>query len=201
MKPAIGLALYLSRRAPDERRQTTRSLRTRLVANLVAVLILGLCASFSAQNYFSGLARLPDKARKPQGIPAYAIQIEAVESEAVKLPAEFRMALYENLIEEVRKTGKFLLVYRSGERVPEGGPDLVVLRTRVEGFKEGNQRKRDVTTVAGATSIKVRVEVAARDGRQLLDRQVEGKVRFFGDNLRATYNLSKAVAKILREFL
>jgi len=41
--------------------------------------------------------------------------------------------------------------------------------------------------------------VAGRDGNLLVDRKVEGKVRFFGDNLRATYDLSKAVSKILLE--
>ncbi len=184
-----------------DRLSITPGFRARHAASVLAALILAVRAILSAQNYFSAQSLLPEQAQKPQGIPVYTIKIEAVESEQVKLPAEFRMALYENLIEEVRKTGKFLLVYRSGERVPEGGPDLVVLRTRVEGFKEGSQRKREVTTVAGATSIKVRAQVAARDGRLLVDRDVEGRVRFFGDNLRATFNLSKAIAKILRESL
>jgi len=142
---------------------------------------------------------LPVKAKKPAKFAASAIQILRVESDEVKLPPEFQLALYENLIEEVRKTGKFERVYRDGERGAEAVPDLLTLRSIVRGFKEGSARARQVTTVAGATSIKVRVQIAARDGRMLVDRDAEGKVRFFGENLRATYNFAKAVAKILRE--
>ncbi len=53
--------------------------------------------------------------------------------------------------------------------------------------------------VAGATSIKVHAQFVTRNGQTLLERDIEGKVRFFGENLRATYNLSKAVAKVVRE--
>ncbi len=55
-----------------------------------------------------------------------------------------------------------------------------------------------MTTVAGETSIDLGVQVTGRDGNVLVDRDVEGKVRFFGGNLRATYDFSKKVAEILR---
>jgi hypothetical protein len=32
-----------------------------------------------------------------------------------------------------------------------------------------------------------------------VDRDVQGKVRFFGENLRATYDFSKKVATIVRD--
>lgn len=136
---------------------------------------------------------------KPAKIVPVAIQILKVESDEVKLPPAFQMALYENLIEEVKKTGKFPYVYRDGERAAANVPDLLTLRTIVRGFKQGSARARQVTTVAGATSIKVRVQIATRDGRLLVDRDAEGKVRFFGENLRATYNLAKSIAKIVRK--
>ncbi len=146
-------------------------------------------------------APVPAKApaAKPAKLSASAIQILAVESDEVKLPAEFRMALYENLIEEIRKTGKFGRVYRDGERGAGDVADLVTLRSTVRGFKEGSARARQVTTVAGATSIKVHVQLAARDGRALLERDVQGNVHFFGENLRATYNFAKGAAKLIRE--
>lgn len=141
----------------------------------------------------------PPEQAKPAKISASAIQILKVESDEVKLPAAFQMALYENLIEEVQKSGKFQRVYRDGERGAADVPDLVTLRSTVRGFKQGSARARQVTTVAGATSIQVHVQVATRDGQLLVDRDVEGKVRFFGENLRVTYNFAKSVAKILRE--
>lgn len=141
----------------------------------------------------------PAQEAKPAKIAPVALQILKVESDEVKLPPAFQMALYENLIEEVKKSGKFPSVYRDGERAATNAPDLLTLRTIVRGFKQGSARARQVTTVAGATSIKVRIQIATRDGRLLVDRDAEGKVRFFGENLRATHNLAKSIAKIVRQ--
>jgi hypothetical protein len=38
------------------------------------------------------------------------------------------------------------------------------------------------------------VQFTSRDGKVLLEKDLEGKVRFFGENLRATYDLAKKVA-------
>jgi hypothetical protein len=99
----------------------------------------------------------------------------------------------------VSKSGKFQHVYRSGDRAASDAPNLVTLRMKVKGFKQGSQRTRQVTTVAGATSVDLGVQVTGRDGKVLVDRDVEGKVRFFGGNLRATRDFSMKVAKILRQ--
>jgi hypothetical protein len=68
-----------------------------------------------------------------------------------------------------------------------------------QSFKEGSQKKREVTTVAGSSSIKLKVHITDYTGRTLVDRDVEGKVRFFGENLNVTYDFSKKVATIVRE--
>jgi hypothetical protein len=132
-------------------------------------------------------------------ISASAIQIEPVESKETALPPEFRVGIYENLVAEVGKTGKFQHVYRSGDRAAADAPDLLMVRTRVEGFKLGSQKQREVTTVAGATTIKTSVQVVTRDGRTVVNRQVEGKVRFFGGNLNATSDFAKKAAEVIRE--
>lgn len=139
------------------------------------------------------------KEQKPAKHSASAIQIKMVTSDEVKLPPAFQMALYENVIQEVRKTGKFQHVYRDGERAAADAPDLVTMHSTVRGFKEGSARMRQVTTVAGATSIKVLVQITTRDGQMLLARDVEGKVHFLGENMRATYNFAKNVAKVVRK--
>src|SRR5438132_7380189 len=74
-----------------------------------------------------------------------------------------------------------------------------ILHTRVVAFKQGSQRKREVTTVAGATTIKTSVQLGTREGRTVVNREVEGKVRFFGENLNATSSLAKKIAKIIRQ--
>ena len=131
-------------------------------------------------------------------ISASAVQIEPVESKEAALPPEFRVAIYENLIYEVGRTGKFQHVYRSGDRAAADAPDLLRVRTRVEGFKQGSQKQREVTTVAGATTIKTNVQVLTRDGRTVVNRHVEGKVRFFGENLNATEDFAKKTAEMMR---
>jgi len=48
-----------------------------------------------------------------------------------------------------------------------------------------------VTTVAGATSITVHCQFTGPDAKPILARDVHGKVRFFGGNLKATYDFAK----------
>ena len=146
-----------------------------------------------------GVSRTRLEAQTPTKPGPTAIQIRMVEAEEIKLPPDFQMALYENLVQEVTRTGKFQQVYRDGDKRAADVPDLVTLRSIVRGFQEGSARARQVTTVAGATHIKMHVELASRDGKVLLNRDVEGKVRFFGENLRATYDFAKKVAKLLQQ--
>ena len=130
-------------------------------------------------------------------LSASAIQIEPVSAGDVRIPVEFRSAVYEFLVERVRQSGKFKQVFRSGDRAAADVPDLVTLHTTVEKFKQGSQLEREVTTVLGATKVDVRASLTARDGRELLDRHLQGKVRFFGENLGVTNDLAKRIAKLL----
>ena len=60
---------------------------------------------------------------------------------------------------------------------------------------------RQVTTVAGTTTITVHVRFTDKDGKSLLENDTKGQVRFFGENLRATYDFGKKVgASSPREF-
>jgi hypothetical protein len=129
-------------------------------------------------------------------IKATAIQVEMIQSDEIKLPAEFEIALYENLIRQLEKQGGFQHVYRDGDRSAANVPGLVVLHSTVRGFKAGSERARQVTTIAGATSIKVHCQFTSSDGTSLLERDVNGKVRFFGGNLKATYDFAKKAARI-----
>src|SRR2546423_1891424 len=133
---------------------------------------------------------------KSAKITASAIQVQMIQSDEIKLPAEFQMALYENLVRQLEKEGKFKHVYRDGDRNASSAADVVVLHSLVRGFKAGSERLRQVTTVAGATSVTVHCQFTNADGRPLLERDVNGKVRFFGGNLRATYDFAKKAARV-----
>lgn len=133
----------------------------------------------------------------PKKFSASAVQIMMVETGDIQIPEEFRYAMYEHLVEQVRQSGTFQKVFRGGDHEADGIADLVTLHTKVEKFSEGSQMKREITTVTGATKVDVSATVTTRDSRTLVDRKVTGKVRFFGENLGATNDLAKRISKVL----
>jgi hypothetical protein len=137
--------------------------------------------------------------KKPVKIKASAIQVKMIQSDEIKLPAEFQIALYENLIHQLEKKSGFQHVYRDGDHNAGSVADLVVLNSTVRGFKEGSERARQVTTVAGATSIAIHCQFTNPDGKPLLEQDVKGKVRFFGGNLKATSDFAKKAARVAHE--
>ena len=136
---------------------------------------------------------------QPVKAKASAIQVEMIHSDEIKLPAEFQISLYENLIRQLEKQGGFEHVYRDGDRRAKDAADLVVLHGTVRGFKAGSERTRRVTTVAGATSVTIHCEFKNADGKVLLEQDVNGKVWFFGGNLRATYDFAKKTARVAHD--
>jgi hypothetical protein len=141
----------------------------------------------------------PEETGSSKKIDGSAIEIMMIESGEITLPAEFQISLYENLVQQMRKKGGFQRVYRDGERDSATAPDLVILRSTVRGFKKGSEMARQVTTVSGATAITVHCAFTDKDGRLLLARDIKGNVRFFGGNLRATYDFAKKAAKVAHE--
>jgi hypothetical protein len=85
-----------------------------------------------------------------------------------------------------------------GDHTADGIPDLVTLHTQVQTFKEGSQTKRELVTVIGATKVDVTASVTARDGHTLMNQQITGRVRFFGENLGVTNDLAKRITKLVQ---
>jgi hypothetical protein len=136
---------------------------------------------------------------EPAKIKASAIQVEMIQSDEIKLPEEFQVSLYENLIRQLEKQGGFQHVYRDGDRNAANAADLVVLYSTVRGFKAGSERARQVTTVKGATSVSIHCQFMTPAGKSLLEQDVNGKVRFFGGNLKATNDFAKKAAHVAQE--
>jgi hypothetical protein len=154
---------------------------------------------FTAMLYAGPILHAQGKPKSK--IKVSAIRVEMIQSDEIKLPAEFQVALYENLIQQLGEKGGSWQVYRAGEHNAANIPDLVVLRSTVRGFKRGSERKREVTTVAGATSITVHCQFTDNQAKVLLERDINGKVRFFGGNLKATYDFAKKDATFAQENL
>src|SRR5690242_10460747 len=128
-----------------------------------------------------------------------SVQVERIDAGDLDLAHSFQVAIYENLLEELNKTKQFKNVVREGDRKAGEIPDLLILKTVVLKYTPGSETKRAVTTVSGATKLTVRSQLMTRDGKIVLDRTVQGNVRFFGSNLRATHNLARNIAKVIKQ--
>lgn len=129
----------------------------------------------------------------------WTVQVDKVDPGDVALASSFQIAIYESLLDELAKTKRFKQVLRDGDRNAGDVSDLLILKTTVEKYTAGSETRRAVTTVSGATKLTVRSQLCARDGHVVLERTVNGNVRFMGSNLRATHNLARNVAKAIKE--
>ena len=117
----------------------------------------------------------------------------------LEIAQSFQVAIYENLLQEMDRTTQFQQVFRDGDRRASDVPNLLVLKTTVEKYSPGSETKRAVTTVSGATKLTVRSQLCTREGKVIAEHTVNGNVRFFGSNLRATHNLARNIAKEMKK--
>lgn len=142
---------------------------------------------------------LPVLAGSTQPSPQnWSVRVDEVQVGDVNIERAFRIAIYENLLAELAKTKQFKEVLRNGEHRGSDVPDVLVLRTTVESYTPGSETLRAVTTVFGWTKLKVRTELSTPEGQIVLEREVNGNVRFIGDNLRATHNLAHNIAAAIK---
>jgi hypothetical protein len=129
----------------------------------------------------------------------YSVQVDQVDAGDLALSYSFQIAIYENLVDELNKTKQFQQVFRDGDQKAREVPNLLVLKTTVEKYTPGSETQRAVTTVSGATKLTVRSQLLTREGKVVFERSVNGDVRFFGSNLRATHNLAHNIAKTIEQ--
>jgi hypothetical protein len=128
-----------------------------------------------------------------------SVQVERIDAGDLDLPHSFQVAIYENLLEELKKTKRFKYVLREGDSKARENSDLLILKTMVVKYTPGSETQRAVTTVSGATKLTVRSQLVTREGRIVLESTVNGDVHFFGGNLRATHNLARNIAKAIKQ--
>jgi len=131
--------------------------------------------------------------------PQWSVQVERIDPGHMDLAHSFQVAIYENLLEELAKTKRFKQVLREGDSKAGQLPNLLILKTKLVKYTRGSESQRAVTTVSGATKLSVQSQLITRDGNIVLDRSVQGNVRFFGSNLRATHNLARNIAKVIKQ--
>ena len=166
--------------------------------------IFCVAASVTIAVAFSGLLAGQTAALKSSGGSSgsgtqWSVQVERVDPGQLNLAHSFQVAIYENLLEELNKTKRFKYVLREGDSKASEIPDLLILKTMVVKYTAGSETQRAVTTVSGATKLTVRSQLLTREGRIVLESTVNGDVRFFGSNLRATHNLARNIARMIKQ--
>ena len=129
----------------------------------------------------------------------WSVQVNQVDPGNLDLAFSFQIAIYENLVVELNKTKQFQQVFRDGDLRASEVPNLLMLKTTVEKYTPGSETRRAVTTVSGATKLTVRSQLLTREGKVVFERTVNGDVRFFGSNMRATHNLARNIAKAIKQ--
>ena len=132
-------------------------------------------------------------------VTQWSVQVEQIDVGNVDLSYSFQIAIYETLVVELNKTKQFQQVFRDGDVKAGKFPNLLLLKTTVEKYTPGSETRRAVTTVSGATKLTVRSQLLTREGTVVFERTVNGDVRFFGSNLRATHNLAHNIAKAIKQ--
>ena len=132
-------------------------------------------------------------------VPRWRVEVNPIDAGGSSIAPEFKISIYENLVTELTKAKQFAAVLRGGDSSANDVSNLLILKTTVESYAPGSETRRAVTTVTGATKLKVRSQLCTKDGQVVLERVVHGNVRFFGGNLRATHNLARNVANALKQ--
>lgn len=135
----------------------------------------------------------------PEAAKQWSVQVDRVDPGGTTLDPCFSDAIYENLLHKLSRSKQFKQIFRSGDKNANDVSGLLVLKVLVEKYSPGSETRRAVTTVTGATKLKVHIQLLTRNGDVLLEHVVQGNVRFIGDNLGATNKVANSTAKILKQ--
>ncbi len=175
--------------------KTNKRVASVLLALVIVTITVAHPPQLSAQTAEAKSSSRRDSSRAAQ----WSVQVIKVDAGDITLAPSFQIAIYESLVDELGKTKRFKQVLRDGDRNAGDASDLLILKTTVQKYTAGSETRRAVTTVSGATKLTVRSQLCARDGHIILERTVNGNVRFMGSNLRATHNLARNVAKAIKQ--
>jgi len=93
--------------------------------------ILALAVSMPAQTKKKDMPPATPEGMKAPKIEAANIQIMRPTSEEVRLPDDFRMAIYEKVIADLEKSGRFQHVYRDGEQPSADAKKLGLVKVEI----------------------------------------------------------------------
>jgi hypothetical protein len=129
----------------------------------------------------------------------HTMLIMPILSHEIDLPAEYRVLLYEQMVDELKKSSDSVAVYRMGD---VSAPCAATkLQLSVTAFKKGNETIRESTgpigLFAGVTSIKFQIDLVDNIGTQLFEKSLKESAHGDSDSLSVAHDLAKSVSKRL----
>ena len=175
-------------------------MRTNKCSSLIAFVATLVAMTFALSGRLPAQTpSVKSSGRRGKSAAQWSVQVNQVDAGNLDLSYSFQIAIYENLVVEFNKTKQFQQVFRDGDVRAGEFPNLLVLKTTVEQYTPGSETRRAVTTISGATKLTVRSQLLTREGKVVIERTVNGDVRFFGSNLRATHNLAHNIATTMKQ--
>lgn len=166
---------------------------------LAMLLAIGMCAPAVSAQKKAVAGQHKDRFRNIEVAPFEV-------KEGVDFPREWLNLMTEQMMLQLKDTGKFKQILRPGETPAEAAEPVLKLSGTVITYKAGSRAKRYwVGFGAGKTVIKAHIKVVDRaTGELLFEDDVDGKVVmgvFGGESEGATRGLAKEIAaKTKKEF-
>jgi hypothetical protein len=111
-------------------------------SGVLAVVVLMILAAFQTQLLAQSSGVKTSAERNSSVVARWSVQVDAVDPGDVNLEPAFRVAIYENLLDELAKMKHFKQVFRSGDRNATGLVDLLILKTTVQNYTPGSETRR-----------------------------------------------------------
>jgi hypothetical protein len=104
-----------------------------------------------------------------------SVLVEPIKFTGVKLPAEYRVLLYERLMEELRQAPSSYVYFRAGNVSAGSECTAMILSVDVNAFKKGNAELRGCLLFIGITSIGYTVKLTDQSQRVLFEAHMKNK--------------------------
>src|SRR5260370_11041011 len=107
----------------------------------LAALVL-LLGALQFQLFVSTALAETSTVGKSGGAEPWSVQVDRVDPGDVGLEPSFGAAIYENLLEELAKTGQFKQLFRHGDRKANDVPRLLILKSTRHKYTPGSETRR-----------------------------------------------------------
>jgi hypothetical protein len=138
-----------------------------------------------------------------QTYSANTIRVTSIAVQGEPVPTEYKVLLYDQLLDQLREQGIFAGIYRAEDDSNAAECPQYVLTVTVDAFKKGNAALRASTGpvgfFVGTTSFKVQSRAEDSHGKVLFDKNFHVSERGDTESLNVTGKIAKTVTRNLKK--